>query len=386
MLCRTASYRWTSGLFLIAAFLILAIRLTPAQGPCQSCIYQQSAQVYRNGAAQCQNPQGRACMLAYAAYNDCLAAQFGSNARSCTPPTCSTACPSSNTSGGGSTDPLAGATPSNSAEAKAQAYTQLAVGIIQLLTRDRGQRKEQETPVPLQSPETAQIVSQQNEIDQQARREQMGQELVADLAPGAADEAEAASPFYRTETPVVPQVDDLALDASIVQQPDDTTSAVTQDWQTAMNEVRDTAVEGITPEATSLPTLMQSGADQLADKIGSDSSIIQNPLQSAVEKTYQDLLDTGAKSDSETFGSILKDKAVNVAAEKTADYLLDHRDKIACAENESGSAEMADCRLVQAANPVNITLLGLKTYLNRVMSRFFTLWDTAIPQITSPLQ
>lgn len=85
--------------YLLALTFSCATLVTNSSAQCMSCQYQQAAQAYRNAAAQCQNPAGRSCMLANANYYDCVAAQFGPGgaSRSCTQPSCSTAC-----TGGGS--------------------------------------------------------------------------------------------------------------------------------------------------------------------------------------------------------------------------------------------------------------------------------------------
>lgn len=129
---------------------------------------------------------------------------------------------------------------------------------------------------------------------------------------------------------------------------------------------------------------MQAGVDQIADKVGSDLLVNQNALQTGIEKVYEDVLDTGAESNDESFGSIVKDKAVSVAADKTTDYLLEQRDQLGCGGNEPESVEMAYCNLWQAANPTNLSL-GLRTYLNTVMSRFDTFFGRTIQQAMVPL-
>ena len=388
----------------------------PSFGQSMADTYRMAAQAYNNAAAQCQNPAGAMCMRQNAQYQLCLANQLGGGGSCGNPPTCSTACTGAGGSGSGGSGPLF--TPSMSTNPKADAIGNLVGLGISLLMKDRSK---EETPSPENNVDPAALAAEMAAAERQRRDAEASD--ILQQSNSLFESINGSSPQPATPSSTVNL--DTLLDNG---QPSDASTATINSLLDDSNPVNtgdtdpaaavaglldqpagnpDSADGNLSGPNTAIPSVEQLDANEMAaaTEMGSDwSSAIsklkdttQSLFQQAVDKGVddafdkalepisQDPLEEGAKGvfsdilatsethhEPTTLGDLIKDKFVDYAAEKTADFLIDKKDEMACSGGDS-ELDTDTCKV--QITPLNSVTLGIKKAGYLLADRFANLWD-----------
>jgi hypothetical protein len=127
------------------------------------------------------------------------------------------------------------------------------------------------------------------------------------------------------------------------------------DWDSAMAQAKDTAL-----------SQLKSQFDPLDPPLPNDDY-----LKSGAQATMQSLLPSTDESDV-TLGSMVQDKAVDMASDKVADTLTESKDQLACSGQET-QVDQNGCMVLMA--PTNLGR-GLYNYGKLLVNRFGTFMDS----------
>jgi len=396
--------------------------------------YRQAAQVFRNSAAQCQNPTGAACMRQYATYNDCLANQMQGGGSCGNPPTCSTSCTGASATGVGGTSSAGQTMPG--VNPRAQAVGNLVGQVMSLLMNRHSNQnaaadETQEDPA-IKAAELAAAKQQQLNTDA-ANLLQQSDSLLASIngptpnstappnaAPNLDTLFDSGQPSITSTSAITALLGDssqtgdangdststiaglLSQPAGTGTSPGDNTSDPVQlprdpataslaaidteegleaqsmgpDWVSGLETLKDDALNG-------LKALVPSPAGQVLSALEKDDPLITDPLKQEITSVIRDVL-PGAGGSDVTYGSIVRDRFISAGSDKVADTLSDMKDNIACsgADLQSKSAHSA-CMVLMA--PTNL-FRGLYSYGKLLVNRAGQMIDSINSEFLGPTQ
>ncbi len=376
-----------------------------------SAVYLQAAQINDQQAAACANPTGAAYYRKMAAYNRCLASQYGSGGGTCpAAPTGIPSCSGNSTSG---TPNVMGTDTGSTGSVKGDIAMAGLKGLLQWkLNHDakkdaagagnNGSNGEEDATSQAQDEANeAALVAAQAAARQQQLNDQAAQILTAsnsliasnDGAPAGMPSSSAAinslldsgsstpdstsainalldSPTPASETgPLTPtaavnalltpedQPASNTLMTPNLQKLDDVetteASAVGPDWASGLGNIKDQALQQLQSASDPSSLLTVGGDDHL--KKGAETA-----LQSVIPN---------ANGEEATLGSVVQDKLVDIASDKVADTLTDQKDQLACSGKDS-KIEQDVCMVYMA--PTNISR-GLYATGTLLVQRFGTL-------------
>jgi hypothetical protein len=372
--------------------------------------YQKAAQAYENAASQCQSPAGASCMRQNASYYGCLAHQLQGGGSCSSPPSCSTSCSSSGSGSGISTG--------TAASGLSQKQQLALAGINLALTWFSNHHKDKDEPVPQTAEEEAAAAAQREAHEAAveaaiAQADQASSDLAnlrTALTSGADPSTLGALSGQGSSDPNVALRNQLtAGDSTTAAAPQQIASNDPSDQMaqlraqmTAQAAQGDQSMTGM-PSIPSIQTIDDQEAEE-ANSLGADwgSAMSQSKdtalnqlksqfdpldpplpnddyLKSGAQATMQSLIPSRSESDV-TLGSMVQDKAVDMASDKVADTLTESKDQLACSGQET-QVDKNGCMVLMA--PTNLGR-GLYNYGKILVNRFGTFMDSVNQEMQFP--
>lgn len=388
-----------------------------------STVYLQAAQLNDQQAAACANPAGAAYYRKMAAYNRCLASQYGPGGGTCpAPPTGLPSCSSSGGSGTGGSPNVMGTDTGSTGSVKGDLAMAGLKGLLQWKLNhdakkeaasagDNGSPGEEDAASQAQDEANeaalaaAQAAARQQQLNNQAAQILTeSNSLIAsnDVVPSGIPSSSAAinslldsgssTPDSTSainallDSPATsggagPTTPSAAVNALLAPEDQPASSVATIPNLQELEDVETAEASGVGPDWVSGLANIKDQALQQLQSAADPSSLLplgeDDLLKKGAETAIQSVVPS-PNGEEATLGSVVQDKLVDIASDKVADALTDQKDQLACSGKDS-KIEQDVCMVYMA--PSNIPR-GLYVTGTLLVQRFGTLMTDVNTEIS----